>query len=298
MTSQRDIKNRIKSAKNTCQITSTMEMVATAKMKKIQNRLGQAKAFDLKLTKIIHSLLSMEDIEYSHPLMHEADSESRVLIFEIVGNKGLCGSFNSNIMKNTIRFMDELFAKEEKESFIYSVGKKGVNHHAFEKQSCYKGILNPDIAISFDDAVNFGEELKDLFLKGEFHEIYISYSKVLSQSHQEPEIIKLLPANLIVSDGDDDSDVKISSVFSDYHFESKPDKVFAYLLPLFIKMKIYICFLETLYSEFFARRIAMKNATDASNEMVDNLTVMYNHARQIKITNEISEIIGGTAGLE
>ena len=297
MTNQRDIKNRIRSAHNTCKITGTMEMVATAKMKKTQSRLEQAKSFDFKLTKILNNFFLEEGKEYSDPLMHKADLESRVLIFEIVGNKGLCGSFNSNIMKNTAHFIEELFTKEEKESFIYSVGKKGVNHYAFEKQSCYKGIPNPDISLSFNDAINFGEELKNLFMNGEFHEVYISYSRVFSQSHQEPAIIKLLPADLLVGN-DVDIDTKSASAFIDYHFESHPEKIFAYLVPLFIKIKIYRCFLETLYSEFFARRIAMKNATDASSDMINDLTVVYNHARQIKITNEISEIIGGTAGLE
>jgi F-type H+-transporting ATPase subunit gamma len=272
-----------------------MEMVSTAKMKKFQDRLGKSKIFDLKLTGILNNLFAVKGSEYVDPLLYESSWPSRILIFEIVGNRGLCGSFNSNIIKNTARLKEELFL-EGKESFIYSIGKKGMNYYAFTKQNCYKAIPNLDDSLSFNDAANFGEELINLFLENEFHEIYISYSKVLSQSSQKPKVIKLLPVSPLVND---DVDIELSSASSsDYWFEPSPDRVFSHLLPLFIKVKIYKCFLETSYSEFFARRVAMKNATDASNEMIRDLTVAYNRARQAKITNEISEIIGGAAGLE
>jgi len=271
-----------------------MEMVSTVKMKKIQDKLKQSKLFDLKLNGALHNLFLMKYEEYDDPLLYKSNWPSRILIFEIVGNRGLCGSFNSNIIKNTASFKEELFI-EGKESFVYSVGKKGMNYYTFAKQDCYKAIPNLDVPISFKDAANFAEELTDLFLRDEFHEIYVSYSKVLSQSNQKPAIIKLLPVSTIM---DDDAGEASSFAASDYYFEPSLDRVFSHILPLFVKMKIYTCFLETSYSEFFARRIAMKNATDASNEMISDLTIAYNRARQAKITNEILEIIGGSAGLE
>ena len=290
MANQRDIRNRIQSIKNTRKITSTMEMIATVKMKKMQSRLEHFKRFDLKLTEILNNLLSIDATKgkkYSDPLLNEAISPSRVLIFEIVGNRGLCGGFNSNIIKNTARFKEELLIKEGKEVSIYSVGKKGMGYYAFTKQSCYKSMFNPDDSLSFKDATDLGEELKNLFLNGEFHEVYLSYSSVLSQFSQKPEIVKLLPISPMAS----------SSISSNYIFEPDPDKIFSHLLPLFVKMKMYTCFLETSYSEFFARRTAMKDATDASSDMINDLTVAYNRARQAKITNEILEVIGGAAGL-
>jgi F-type H+-transporting ATPase subunit gamma len=192
--------------------------------------------------------------------------------------------------------MEELFVKEDKECSIYSVGRKGMKHYSFAKQSCYKAIPNPIDSFSFEEAGNFCEELKNLFLKGEFHEIYVSYSKVLSYSNQKPEIIKLLPISSIADDYEEDMEMPPASF--DYSFEPSAEGVFACLLPLFLKVKIYTCFLETAYSEFSARRMAMKNATDASNDMISNLTTTYNRARQAKITNEILEVIGGTAGLK
>ena len=301
MANQRDIKNRIKSIKNICKITSTMEMVSTSKMKKFQDRLEKSKAFDLKLTGVLNNIFSVKDAEYSDPLLHGSTWPTRVLILEIVGNRGLCGSFNSNIMKKTASFIEDLFIKEGKDSSIYSIGKKGINHYSFIKQNCYKTMPNPDDSLSFKDAANLGQELMSLFLRGEFHEIYVSYSKVVSQSSQKAEIIKLLPLNQLVNS----NSIELASVSSDYYyslnpynFEPNPNRVFSHLLPLFVKAKIYSSFLETSYSEFFARRVAMKNATDASNDMISDLTVAYNHARQGKITNEILEIIGGAAGLE
>ena len=292
MANQREIKDRIKSIKNTCKITSTMEMISTVKMKKIQGMLDKAKSFDMRMTGILNNLFSVKGVDYSASLLQGPNYPSRALVFEIVGNRGLCGSFNSSIIKNTAQFIEELYIKEDKECSVYSVGKKGMSHYAFTKQSCYKAVPHPADSISFKDAANFGEELKNLFLKSEFHEIYLSYSKVLSHSSQKPEIIKLLPVS---STADDYDDMKSSL---NYYFEPDPDKVFECMLPLFLKVKIYRCFLETSYSEFFARRVAMKNATDASNEMINDLTVAYNRARQAKITNEMLEIIGGVAGLE
>jgi F-type H+-transporting ATPase subunit gamma len=272
-----------------------MEMVSTAKMKKVQGRLANAKSFELKLTGVLNNLFSQKDAEYTDPLLYGSSWPTKILIFFFFFNRGLCGSFNSNIMKNTARFKEDLFV-EGKEASIYSVGKKGMNYYAFTKQDCYKAVPNLDDSLLFGDAARFAEELINLFRKDEFHEVYISYSKVLSHSGQKPEIIKLLPVSQSIND--EEMDIELSSGFSDYFFEPDADKIFSYLVPLFLKMKIYTCFLETSYSEFFARRVAMKNATDASNDMINALTIAYNRVRQAKITNEISEIIGGAAGLE
>jgi F-type H+-transporting ATPase subunit gamma len=158
----------------------------------------------------------------------------------------------------------------------------------------YKSRVNPEEKLTFDDAASLGSELRNLFLSGEFHEVYISYTKVISSSSQKPAMIKLLP---ILLEEEEIKDLYPGSQL-EYYFEPNPYSIFSYIIPLYLKVRIYTCFLETSFSEQFARRVAMKNATDASADMIRELTISYNRARQAKITNEIAEIVGGAAALK
>lgn len=293
MANQRDIKNRISSIKNTKKITSTMEMVSTAKMKKVQVRLDRSKPYEIKVNEIIANLKSTGIATSDQPLLREPSETTRVLVLQITSNRGLCGSFNVNIIDNTLQFKKEQAAKG-KEVLIYNVGKKGTGFMKFMKEPVYQTMPNPDDDFTFDDAALLGEELKELFLTGEVQEVYISYMKVLSSSSQKPEIIRLMP----ISAEEDGTEDHALSVNTEYIFEPDPARIFSYILPLYLKVKIFTCFLETSFSEQFARRVAMKNATDASTDMIKDLTITYNRARQAKITNEIAEIVGGASALE
>jgi F-type H+-transporting ATPase subunit gamma len=290
---QRDIKNRIVSIKNTKKITSTMEMVSTSKMKKMQGRLEKSKPYEEKVNHIIADLLAFGGSGFNDPLLKEIANPTRALIFQITGNRGLCGSFNANVTSKTMELKDKL-ELEGKEAQIYVVGKKGINFYNFINQRLFRTAPNPEDKFTFDEAAKIGAELTNFFLSGEFHEIYISYTKVLSSASQKSEVIKLLPIAPMV---EEQTDV-LPPTSTDYYFEPNPAKIFSYILPLYIKVKLFTCFLESGFSEQFARRVAMKNATDASSEMIRELTVRYNRARQAKITNEIAEIVGGAAALE
>ncbi len=293
MANQREIKNRIKSINNTKKITSTMEMVATSKMKKVQIRLNKSKPYENKVNEIIANLKTTGMTTTHHPLFREVPEPSRILVLQITGNRGLCGSFNTNIIDNTLEFKDKL-NKEGKDVRIYNIGKKGFSFMKFMNQPLYKSLDSMDEKFSFEDASQVGEELKKLFITGEVHEVYISYMKVFSSSSQKPEIIRLLP----ISPEEDAMKDPIPGQISEYIFEPDPMSIFSYILPLYIKVKIFMCFLESSYSEQFARRVAMKNATDASTDMIKELTISYNRVRQAKITNEIAEIVGGASALE
>ncbi len=293
MANQRDIKNRIKSVGNTKKITSTMEMVATAKMKKVQGRLGQSKPYELKVNQIISNLMAAGFSSIQHPLFKEVAQPSRALILQITGNRGLCGSYNSRVLEKTLDFKEQL-ESEGKEVKMYVIGKKASSYYNFIKTPMFKFGLNLEDKFSFDDAAVLGEELTRLFVSGEVHEVYVSYTKVHSSANQSPEVIKLLP---IVPELEIDHNA-LPMANMDYIFEPNPADIFSYILPLYLKVKIFTCFLEASYSEQFARRVAMKNATDAAKEMIKELTITYNRVRQDKITTEISEIVGGAAALE
>lgn len=183
---------------------------------------------------------------------------------------------------------------EGKEVLLYVIGKKAISFYNFTKTSMFRTVQNKEDKFSFDDAAKLGEELTKFFVSGEIHEVYISYTKVISFANQRPEAVKLLP---IAPEMEIDYDA-LPSANMDYIFEPNPAEIFSYILPLYLKVKLYTCFLESSYSEHFARRVAMKNATDAAKDMIKELTVTYNRVRQDKITTEISEIVGGAAALE
>ena len=294
MATQREILKRINSVKNTQKITRTMEMVSTAKMKKMQDRIVMSKPYAEKLETIIEHLRQTGVEDVFDPLMQERPDPNRILILMITGNRGLCGGFNTRIIENTIGFKSKLTIEEGKEVLVYSIGKKGTNYLRFIKEPMFKSVLNPEDKFKFDDASRLGEELINLFVTGEVDEVYVSYTRIMTRSTQKAVISRLLP--LKPEGGAIQESVEEFHV--EYIFEPNPYKIFSSLLPLYIKMKLYTAVLETGFSENFARRVAMKNATDAAKEMVRDLTITYNRVRQAKITKEISEIVGGAAALE
>jgi F-type H+-transporting ATPase subunit gamma len=270
-----------------------MEMVSTAKMKKMQIRLEMSKPYELKVNEIIKNLLSSGVETSSDPLFREVRNPSRALILQITGNRGLCGSYNTNIINGTLKLKEEL-ESDEKEVLIYTVGKKGIGYNNFAGVPMFKSVPNPEDKLTFEDAAKLSEELRRMFVSGEVHEVYVSYTKVISSSSQKPEVVKIIP---IQKQEEEEIDAKLR-INTEYIFEPNPYRIFAYILPLYLKVRIFTCFLESSFSEQFARRVAMKNASDASAEMIRELTISYNRARQAKITNEIAEIVGGAAALE
>ncbi|MCL1864700.1 MAG: ATP synthase F1 subunit gamma [Spirochaetes bacterium] len=293
MANQRDIKRRIKSVGNTKKITSTMEMVATSKMKKVQDRLNQSKPYEIKVNEIIKNLTAAGFSSFQHPLFREVAQPNRCLILQITGNRGLCGSYNTRVLDKTLELKEQLEA-EGKEVLLYVIGKKAISFYNFIKLQMFRSVQNSEEKFSFEEAARLGEELSRIFINGEIHEVYVSYTKVFSSANQKPEAFKLLP---ISPEMEIDYNA-VSSADMDYIFEPNPVEIFSYILPLYLKVRLYTCFLESSYSEQFARRVAMKNATDAASDMIKELTVTYNRVRQDKITTEISEIVGGAAALE
>ena len=293
MATQRDIKNRIKSIKSTKKITSTMEMVAGSKMKKMQQRLAKSKPYEEKVNHIMADIINQGGAVMDDPLLMEYPESKKVLVLHISGNRGLCGSYNSNSIEKTIDLKEKL-EQEGKEVQLYVIGKKGANYYNFTDTPMYKTSANLEDKFNFEEAARIGSELTGLFTSGEFHEVYISYTKVVSSASQKPAAFRLLPITLETEEKAEDS---IETV-SDYYFEPNMERIFSYLLPLYLKVKIFTCFLESSFSEQFMRRVAMKNASDASGEMIRDLTISYNRVRQAKITNEIAEIVGGAAALD
>jgi F-type H+-transporting ATPase subunit gamma len=291
---QREIKKRITSVASTKKITKTMEMVSTSKMKKMNDRLNKTQPYSSKLDSMIAHIRDTAVEDVYDPLLLERPNPSRIVLLSVTGNRGLCGGYNTNVLNETMKFKQKLTIEEGKEVLLYVFGKKGISYFKFLKETMYKSLPNPDDKINFTDAMKLGDELINLFVSGEVDEVYLAYTRVVSASSQKPAMIRLLP---ITTEGGDVID-KAGEFKLDYIFEPNPYKVLSSLLPLYVKVKLYTSILESGFSEQFARRVAMKNATDAATDMVRELTIRYNRVRQAKITNEIAEIVGGSAALK
>jgi len=288
---QREIKKRIQSVSSTRKITKSMEMVSTVKMKKMQNRLTLSRPYAVKVDEIISHLTS-GGVDTNLDLLRKRENPRRSLIVIVAGNRGLCGGFNTGIVEMALDKKDELLKAGREDVKLYVFGKKAYNYLKFLKEPVFQWDTNPEDKISFTYASDLGLELVNLFEKHEVDEVFFAYTEVKSAASHKPVIKPLLP---IVKD---ESHATSSGPVGDYIFDPTPEEILSNLIPLYIRVKIFNFFLETGFSEQFARRISMKNANDAAADMVRNLTVFYNRVRQAKITNEIAEIVGGAAALD
>ncbi|MCX7679731.1 MAG: ATP synthase F1 subunit gamma [Spirochaetes bacterium] len=296
MATQREIKKRIASVASTRKITKTMEMVSTSKMKKMQDRLLKTQPYLRKIENIILNIRESAVEELSGTLFDERAKPQRILLFLIAGNRGLCGGYNANVIDFALRFKRRLELEEGKEVLLYVMGKKAINYCKFSKIATFKTIINPEDKISFEESAQMGEELINLFQSGEIDEAHFAYTKIITSATQKPAIERVLPVRIEIPGSE--FELRKSEFKADYIFEPTPYEVLNMLLPLYVKVKLFTCILESGFSEQFARRVAMKNATDAATDMVRELTIRYNRARQAKITKEIAEIVGGASALE
>lgn len=306
MATQREIRKRILSVSSTKKITNTMEMISASKMKKMQGRLMISKPYVEKLQQVIYNLNVSDESIQNEPLIKEKEDVSRVMILMISGNRGLCGGYNTNVINNTLLLYDQL-TEEGKDVLLYVIGKKASSYFKFIDVPMYNSEINLEDKVSFNSTGIIGDKLIGLYNRGEIDEVYVSYTRALSSTSFKPAIIRLLPISAEEDyrgrDKSERLDVKppsfgFSEFLPQYIFEPNPQKIFSVILPFYTKLKFYLCMLESSFAEQFARRASMKNATDAASDMVQELTVKYNRARQAKITNEIAEIVGGASALE
>lgn len=306
MATQREIKKRILSVTSTRKITNTMEMISASKMKKMQNRLNISRPFVQKIEQVINNLILSDIGIENEELMKQRENVSKCFILMISGNRGLCGGYNTNVIKNTLNFQETL-SDEGKDSLLHVIGKKAINYLKFIDAPIYRSEINPEDKVTFKTAGTLGENLVNMYRSGEIDEVYVSYTKAVSSTMFKPAIYKLLPITIgdIHTEKDKmaarESQVPITGIIEfqqKYILTPNPEAIISMLFPYYLKMKLYINMLESSFAEQFSRRVAMKNATDAASDMVRLLTIKYNRARQAKITNEIAEIVGGASALE
>lgn len=282
MASARDLRRRIKSIKNTQQITKAMKTVAAAKLRKAQERVTAARPFAGKVQEVLARLTS-SNTGVSHPLL-EVREPKNICYVIISADRGLCGGYNANILRMGAGLL------REKEGSLVTIGRKGrdfFRRRGFDIKSEFVG-LGEDIV--FGVAKEIGQTVVDYYVQGIFDEIYLVFTEFKSAMTQIPKTMKLLPVEPPAETG------KGGQI--DYIYEPNPEELMAELLPKYIETTIYRALLDSKASELGAKLTAMGSATDNATEMIAKLTLSLNRARQAAITKEISEIVGGANALD
>lgn len=299
MAGSKIIKKRIASVKNTRKITRTMEMVATAKSKKLIDRVNEAKPYGDKLLNIMESLATQGG-NIDSPYLRIEEHPRKVALVVVSANRGLCGGYNTNLLRMARQQVEKLKADGKTEVDIYMIGKKGAAFFKFLQLSVHETITNIDDTFEYAQADELVTKLMDSFEDLKYDRVEVVSTVYLSAGSQKPDVIQLLPVGLGESAAKDPDSVAKKAAASSGEgatgpviYEPDPATIASEMIPLAIKTTFYRILLEAVASEQIARRIAMKNATDAAGDMVKSLTRTYNRARQAGITQEILEIVGG-----
>ncbi|MFZ2150378.1 MAG: ATP synthase F1 subunit gamma [Minisyncoccia bacterium] len=295
MAGTKEIKRRIKSVKNTKKITKAMELVAASKMKRAVYSTLASRLYAEYSSEILASVAA--NIEKSTDPFWNEQAEGKNLIVLITSNRGLCGGYNSQVIKSTLQKLKQL--GNEAETDIVTVGKKGDVAMRRINQNITGAFTDiPDVNIGLRDVLPLSKLIVDEYRNGGYKKVYISYTHFTSALAQKPTVKQLLPiSKKEVKGAIENAEEKQSENKTDYLFEGDFDKLITMLAEKITRMQVYQMILESNASEQSARMIAMKNASDASGEMIDDLTLMFNKARQANITREISEISAGMASV-
>lgn len=286
MPSLSDIRRRITSVKNTRKITRAMKLVSSAKLKKAKDAATAAQPYQQTLQRVLERVVaSVADIE--HPLLTVPDNENDVLVVYIGSDRGLCGGFNSQLLKATTIQIKRL-QSEGKTVRMIVYGRKGLAHFSGMDVELIDTHTN-NVPTMFEGLTSeLAQDLVVRLNKNEFGTAYLAYNRFVSTMTQEPVLDQLLPMS--VEAGDDAS-------ASDYLYEPSGQEILDDLLPMAMRTRVFQAFLDTEAGEQASRMTAMDNATRNAGEMIDKLTLQYNRARQAAITTELIEIISGAEAL-
>jgi F-type H+-transporting ATPase subunit gamma len=296
MASLNDVKNKIAGVKKTKQITKAMNMVAASKLRGTQTRMESFRPYAIKFSEVLGSLAERAD-EDASPLLIAREIVKNVNVVLCTSDRGLCGGFNSNLLERAEALVNELIAKYPDVKITFTnFGKKGRDWCRKEKceiQKEYLGIVGAKF--DFSIASSAGQQLITEFLDGTYDEVYVIFSRFEGMSKQIPDIQQILPIPPIESA---EANEEPASFVAEHICEPSAEEVLGDMLPKNVFVQLYSALLETSTSEHAARMLAMDNATKACNDMIDNLTLAYNKARQAAVTTELMDIVGGAEALK
>jgi F-type H+-transporting ATPase subunit gamma len=294
MPSLRDIRRRIRSVKNTAQITKAMQMVASSKMRRAQERVQQARPYAEQIRALVSRLANAtgEDLGEGVALLR-ARPIHNIGFVVLTPDRGLCGALPSNInrraMSAALEVQNQVAAQGEHPRITFiAVGRKGRDFIVRTQQHLMAEFTNYGDKPAITDASAIAQVAVDAFLKGEVDAVYLVYAKFVNTVTQQPISIQLLPVQPPTKDESEDRKKTV-----EYIYEPDPKALFEALLPRYVDTQVYQALLETIASFYSAQMVAMKNATDNAKDLVDALTLTYNKARQSAITTQILEVVAG-----
>jgi F-type H+-transporting ATPase subunit gamma len=290
-----DIRRRIKSVKNTQQITKAMKMVSAAKLKRAQDRVVTARPFATKMMSVLGELAARSDEGFRHPLLDQRGDEHYLVVF-ITADKGLCGAFNTNLIKAVQAFTRQ---HTDKQIDIVAVGRKGrdsLRRTGAQLVGEYIGITGKG-RVEFSEALEIARDVIKRFTEDqEIDKAFVIYNEFKSILQQRVVIEQLLPVSRAAAEVTEGAAAAPVNLV-DYIYEQPPAELFSKLLPRLVETQIFRALLESVASEHGARMTAMDSASKNARELIDSLTLNMNRVRQAAITNEIIEVVSGAAAL-
>jgi F-type H+-transporting ATPase subunit gamma len=286
MAKGRELKGRIKSIENTRKITRTLEMVATSKMKRAQDRVQAARPYALSLADVIASLYS-PDLAERFPLLRQPAKVTRASVILLTSNRGLAGGFNSNLIREARGLLSRLDGQGV-ETELHIIGKKGLGYFKYIGRKITSSRIDITDKPTAQNASEIIGDMLERFVAGDIDAVYVVHSKFMSALSAPPTSVQILPVTPPERKGPR----------PDYILHPSADAILGELLPLYVRNAVYRGLVENEAAFQSAQRNAMKNATDNAGEILNVLRRTYNRARQAQITQEIAEIVGGSAALE
>ncbi|HEX2921244.1 MAG TPA: ATP synthase F1 subunit gamma [Bacteroidales bacterium] len=292
MANLKAIRTRIASVKSTRQITSAMKMVSAAKLRKAQDKIVRLRPYASKLHEILVGLSqSLAETQIENAYARQSAPE-KVLLIVVTSNRGLCGAFNSNVIKETRRVINDLYPSQYKSGnlWLLTIGKKGFDFFRKLKVNLLPEQNNLVANISFENIEVVASEIMKKFVSKEFDRIDIVYNQFKNAAIQKLTVEQFLPVKTV-------SESKSKAAPVDYIYEPGKEPVVQDLIPKSLKIQFYKAILDSFVAEHGARMTAMHKATDNATEMIRSLTLQYNKARQAAITNQILEVVSGAEAL-
>lgn len=287
-------RQKIKSAQTTKKITRAMELISASRIAKAQQRVAAATPYSRAVTRAVSAVATFSNVD--HPLTTEPARIDRAAVVIFTSDRGLAGAFSSNVLKEAEQ-LNSLLREQGKDVVYYLVGRKAVSNFNFRRRESVQSWIGGTDLPTVDTAKEIAESVLEIFKKdfadGGADEIHLVFNRFVSMITQEPEVVRLLPLQVVEADETPAS----NEVFPLYEFEPDVTKVLDALLPVYVESRIYNSMLQSAASEHAARQKAMKSATDNAEKLISNYTRLSNAARQSEITQQISEIVGGADAL-
>ena len=291
MANPKELDKRRKSIRNMRRITRTMELIATARFKKAMDRASAATSYTDRMTKLVADL-TQSGLQVSHPLLESRDTPKAGRLLVLTANRGFCSGFNGNLIRAGLARYDQLTSELESVDVEIS-GKKGIAGFG------YRDVAVDQEFTHFEDKPAFGEveEIASRYLedyaRGKLDRLDIVYTRFINVARQELAVETLLPLGSIGGDQAEEP----AAATSQYEFLPSPESILEEVVPTSFKVKLFKCFLDSAVSEQIARMVAMKAATENAGELIKQLSMQYNRARQSRITSELMDVIGGVEAL-